>query len=145
MAAHHQLLTPAQAAAIKEAVIAAELKSSGQIRVFVEEHCGEDLMHRAAEVFAERELHKTTHRNAVLIYLAIKDRKFAILGDAGIHGKVGEDLWHGIKHKMQEHFRAGQFTEGLIEGIAMAGDKLVEHFPKNRNDKNELPDDVIFG
>src|ERR1041385_8459914 len=131
MPVHEQLLTPAQSAAIKEAVIAAELKTSGEIRVFVEEHCGEDLMHRAAEIFAERELHKTELRNAVLIYLAVKDRRFAILGDAGIHAKVGDDFWNGIKERMQGHFRAGRFTEGLIDGITMAGDKLIEHFPRS--------------
>ena len=134
-----------QVAAIREAVIAAELKTSGEIRVYIEKSCGKNLMDRAANVFAKLKLHKTAARNGVLFYLAVEDRQFAILGDMGINAKVPGDFWDHIKDHMQGRFRSGHFTEGMIEGINMAGDKLLEHFPYERTDLNELTDDVVFG
>jgi uncharacterized membrane protein len=134
-----------QVAAIKEAVVAAELKTSGEVRVYIESSCGKSLMDRAADIFVKLELHKTAARNGVLFYLAIEARQFAILGDKGINAKVPPNFWDNIKEHMQERFRTGHFTEGLIEGITMAGDKLVEHFPYERTDLNELMDDVVFG
>jgi uncharacterized membrane protein len=134
-----------QIAAIKEAVAAAELQTSGEVRVYIESECGSSLMDRAADVFAKLDLHKTTARNGVLFYLAVDDRQFAILGDEGIHAKVPADFWDSIKEDMQAHFRAGEFTEGLTDGILTAGEKLKEHFPHEREDINELLDDVVFG
>ena len=136
---------PDQVAAIKEAVIAAELKTSGEIRVYIENESGEVVLDKAANVFKQLDLHKTKARNGVLFYLAIQDRQFAILGDAGINEKVPADFWDNIKEHMQNRFRDGHFTEGMIEGIGMAGEKLQQHFPYTREDLNELEDDVIFG
>jgi uncharacterized membrane protein len=89
-------------------------------------------------------MHKTKLRNGVLFYLAIKDKKFAILGDAGINAAVPGDFWEKIKNYMQEEFRKGNFTEGLCEGIRMAGEQLKSHFPYQSDDVNELPDDISF-
>jgi uncharacterized membrane protein len=136
---------PDQEAAIKEAVLAAELKTSGEIRVYIEKKFGDNVLDRAAEIFDELKLQKTKHRNGVLFYLAVEDRQFAVLGDKGIHRKVPADFWDNIKEKMQDYFREGRFTEGLIEGINMAGEKLMEYFPHKRTDVNELPDEVVFG
>ena len=127
------------------AVKEAERKTSGEIRVHIEATCGEhDVMDRAATVFAMLELHRTRLRNGVLFYLALDDRKFAILGDAGINAAVPENFWDTIKQHMQVQFRQGKFTEGMIEGIKMAGQKLVERFPYMKDDINELPDEISF-
>ena len=132
-------------ALIKSAVQEAELNTSGEIRVHIENRCREDVMDRAAWWFAKLEMHKTEKRNGVLFYLAVKDRKFAILGDAGINAVTPEDFWDQIKEKMLAHFRESRFAEGLREGILMAGEQLKAHFPYQKDDVNELSDDISFG
>lgn len=128
-------------AAIKEA----ELNTSGEIMVHIEQRCKEDALDRAAGVFDMLALQETELRNGVLFYLAVKDHKFAILGDAGINQKTGENFWTEIKDVMQEKFKSGDFTGGLVQGIGMAGEKLKEHFPFKSDDKNELSDEISFG
>ncbi len=128
-------------AAIKEA----EKNTSGEIRLFIEEECGKNVLDRAAFIFSELEMHKTKQRNGVLFYLATSSRQFAILGDVGIHSKVDRDFWHAIKHEMQNYFTEGNFLKGLTIGIKMSGEALKLHFPYDKKDKNELSDDIIFG
>ena len=128
-------------AEIKEA----EKNTSGEIRLFIEDDCGENVLDRAAFIFKELEMHKTKERNGVLFYLATDSRQFAILGDQGIHSKVEKDFWHSIKHQMQNYFTEGNFLKGLTIGIKMSGDALKKYFPYNKNDKNELSDDIVFG
>ena len=128
-------------AAIKEA----EENTSGEIRLFIEDHCGENVLDRAAFIFSELEMHKTKERNGVLFYLATSSKQFAILGDKGIHSKVEKDFWHVIKHKMQNHFTEGDFLKGLTIGIKMSGEVMKLHFPHHKKDKNELSDDIVFG
>lgn len=128
-------------AEIKEA----EKNTSGEIRLFIEDDCGENVLDRAAFIFKELEMDKTKERNGVLFYLATDSRQFAILGDQGIHSKVEKDFWHAIKHQMQNYFTEGNFLKGLTIGIKMSGDALKKYFPYNKNDKNELSDDIVFG
>ena len=90
-------------------------------------------------------MQKTEQRNGVLIYLAVKDRKFAILGDAGINAVTPDDFWDSIKEKMVKHFSEGDFSSGLKEGILMAGVALKDHFPYEDGDVNELSDEISFG
>lgn len=130
---------------IKSAVKEAELKTSGEIRVHLDNHCREDVMDRAAWWFGRLDMHKTQQRNGVLFYLAVKDQKFAILGDAGINAATPEDFWDSIKEHMTEHFSQGNFSLGLKEGILMAGKALKEHFPHQEDDVNELSDEISFG
>lgn len=131
---------------IKSAIEEAELNTSGEIRVHLENHCKtENVLDRAAQMFAQLNMHKTEARNGVLIYMAVKDHKFAIIGDAGINAKVEEDFWDITKEKMLKHFKSGDLTQGLVEGILCAGERLKEHFPYQKNDKNELSDDISFG
>ena len=130
---------------IKSAVKEAELNTSGEIRVHLDNRCREDVMDRAAWWFAKLEMHRTEQRNGVLFYLAVRDRKFAILGDAGIHAVTPDNFWDGIKEKMAEHFEAGDFSGGLREGILLAGEALKSHFPHQADDINELSDDISFG
>ena len=130
---------------IKSAVKEAELNTSGEIRVHIDNHCREDVMDRAAWWFGKLEMQKTEQRNGVLFYLAVKDQKFAILGDAGINAVTSDDFWDRIKEKMLTNFSEGTFATGLQEGILMAGEQLKEHFPYQDDDVNELSDDISFG
>lgn len=130
---------------IKAAVQEAELNTSGEIRVHIDNHCKEDVLDRAAWWFSRLEMQKTEKRNGVLFYLAVKDRKFAILGDAGINEVTPDDFWDTIKERMLDHFKEGEFAAGLNQGILLAGEALKEHFPYQSDDVNELPDDISFG
>ncbi len=130
---------------IKQAIIHAEADTSGEIRVHIEDHCKGDVMERATKVFSKLKMHKTKLRNGVLFYLAVQDRKFAILGDAGIHKAVQDAFWVSIKSGMQQQFKEGKFTEALCEGLLKTGEQLKIHFPHQRDDVNELKDEVSFG
>ena len=132
-------------ALIKSAVKEAELNTSGEIRVHIDNHCREDVMDRAAWWFGKLEMQKTEQRNGVQFYLAVKDNKFAILGDAGINAVSPDDFWDVIKEKMLASFKEGEFAAGLVEGILMAGEQLKKHFPHQDDDVNELSDDISFG
>jgi len=129
---------------IKKAVEDAERHTSGEIRVCLEKNCSEDVLDRAAKYFHKLDMHKTKLRNGVLIYLATVDRKFAIIGDAGINKAVPEGFWDDAKEAMLEHFKFGNLVEGITTGIAMAGEHLQKYFPHQLDDKNELPDDIAF-
>ncbi len=130
---------------IKNAIHAAEFNTSGEIRVHIEKFCKEDVLDRAAYLFEKLEMHKTELRNGVLFYLAIEDHRFAILGDAGINQKVPDDFWEKIKEEMAANFKEGHFAQGLTTGILKAGEKLKQHFPRQKDDVNELSDEISFG
>ena len=130
---------------IIDAIETAEKQSSGEIQVHIENRCTEDVLDRAAEVFALLKMHKTELRNGVLFYLAVKDHKFAVLGDKGINAVVPTNFWDDVKELMQNHFRKGEFTKGLREGILLAGNQLKSHFPDKGDGKNELPNTISFG
>jgi len=130
---------------ITSAIQSAENETSGEIRVHLEKSCVGNVLDRAAQVFENLAMHKTKLRNGVLIYLAYEDRKFAILGDAGINSAVPENFWDDIKIRMQSRFRSGHFVEGLCEGVEMAGKQLKSNFPRQGDDVNELPDKISFG
>ena len=133
-------------AEVEAAISQAELQTSGEIRIFVEDHCkDDDVLDRAAYLFAELEIHKTDLRNGVLFYMAVKDHRFAILGDGGINAKVPDDFWDHIKSHMVAKFKEGEIPSGLKEGILMAGEALKSHFPLQDNDENELSNEVVIG
>lgn len=138
-------ITDDQRIAIKEAIRKAELRTSGEIRVFFEDHSEDGPLNRAAFIFDELGMNKTALRNGVLIYIAFVDRKFAIIGDAGINERVGAAFWDDIKAKMLQNFSAGKMADGIIEAIGASGEALARYFPFERNDSNELSDDVVFG
>lgn len=129
---------------ITGAVKEAELNTSGEIRVHIESDCKEDVLDRAAFLFEKLEIHKTELRNGVLFYLSIKDRKFAILGDAGINAVTPDNFWEEIKETVINHFKKSEFDIGLSTGIKMAGQALKEHFPYQKDDVNELSDEISF-
>lgn len=105
-----------------------------------------DPIDRAKEIFLQLGMEKTDERNATLVYVAFEDRQAAILGDAGIHQKVGQTYWETEVKKMLLYFRQQQLTEGLCQVITDIGEALHQHFPySSEHDKNELPDDIVFG
>lgn len=132
----------------KEAMVAAigqaEKDTSGEIRIHFENHSKKDVLDRATEVFAELKMHRTTLRNGVLVYIALEDKKLAIIGDAGINSKVPSDFWDSIKNRMVEKFREGKICEGVCEAVDEAGLQLKQYFPCRQDDVNELPDDLSF-
>jgi uncharacterized membrane protein len=127
--------------AIKEA----ELNTSGEIRVHVSSKCDSNVLDSASYWFEKLKMHKTELRNGVLFFLATKDQKFAILGDVGINNKVPDNFWDNIKEEVLSNFKNGNFDEGLRKGILMAGEQLKSHFPHQKDDVNELNDEISFG
>lgn len=128
--------------AISHAVSLAENRTSGEIRVCVERVCEGNPLDRAAYYFEKLGMDKTALKNGVLIYLAVNDHKFAIIGDKGIDVKVPEDFWEETKNTMTAHFHAQQIVEGIIAGIRVAGEQLKHYFPVAGDDINELPNEV---
>ncbi len=130
---------------IRSAISWAELDSSGQIRVHIEDHCQGDPRLRAREVFVKLGMSDTELRNAVLFYVAIDNRKFAIISDTGINEKTGPGFWDEVKQVMLNHFREARFADGLYEAITITGEQLKKHFPHQKYSRNELPDELTFG
>lgn len=141
----NHFFTAEQQEQIKQAIREAEMQTSGEIRVHLEDECNEDIMDHAAFIFKTLNMHKTDLRNGVLFYLAVKNHRFAILGDAGINLRVEPDFWNKISERMQQKFSQQQFTEGLVEAIKEAGVALKFHFPRSSSDVNELSDELSFG
>lgn len=137
--------TEVQQKQVTDAIKAAELNTSGEIRVHIESNCKEDVLDRAAFIFKKLEMNKTELRNGVLFYISVDDHKLAILGDAGINAKVPKDFWGEIKDFLISAFREGKYAEGLSEGIIKAGEQLKQHFPYQKDDVNELSNEISYG
>lgn len=132
---------------IVKAIRHAEQRTSGEVRVFVESRCSwVDAIYRAAEIFFTLQMEKTEQRNAVLVYIALKDRQLAVFGDEGIHKKVGTEYWHKVVAEMLSTFNKEDYAKGIAECVIQIGEALTTHFPFDRDtDKNELPDTIVFG
>ena len=129
------------------AIQKAEQRTSGEVRVFVESRCRfVDAIDRAKEIFFQLQMDKTEERNGSLVYVAVKDRQAAVFGDEGIHQKVGQKYWEEEVNKMMVCFRQQKLSDGIAQVVSDIGDALHEYFPFDRDtDKNELPDDIVFG
>lgn len=132
---------------IVAAIRDAEKCTSGEVRVFVESKCKFiDPLDRAVEIFSELKMQNTQDHNAVLLYVALKDRQLAVYADSGIHEKVGDQFWKEVVNKILSHFNKKNYAEGISQCIKEIGEALQENFPYNKDeDKNELPDEIIFG
>ncbi len=130
-----------------EAIQKAEQQTSGEVRIFVESKCRYvDALDRAQEIFFSLKMNETELRNGTLIYVAIKDKQAAVFGDEGIHQKVGQKYWEDEVKKMLSHFRNQKLADGICQGIFDLGEALKFYFPYNSGtDKNELPDEIVFG
>ena len=137
-----QFLSKEDEEAVVAAIKEAELHTSGEIRVHIEAHTDEDHFEHALKVFQQLEMHQTEQRNGVLVYIAVDDHQFVILGDEGINKLVADDFWNNTKDVMQAHFRKGDFRAGLVEGILKAGQELKTHFPYEKGDEDELSNEI---
>ncbi len=142
-----RFFTPPERMSIVEAIRQAERLTSGEIRVYVESHCRYmEALDRAAEIFTGLKMDQTARRNGVLLYVALKDRQLAVYGDKGIHEKVGAGYWHQELSLMKQHFSQELYAEGIRQCILDIGKALQSYFPFDQaTDKNELPDDIVFG
>ena len=129
---------------IMQAIGLAENATSGEIRVHLEEKSGADVLKRATQIFTKLNLHKTELKNGVLIYLAVKDKKFAIIGDEGINNVVPANFWDTIKNNMQTAFSESRFLDGIIAAINETGEQLKHFFPVASSDINEVSDEISF-
>ena len=130
---------------IIQAIRDAEHQTSGEIRLHLESRCKGDALERTVRIFEKLKMHETRLRNGTLIYLAVKDQKFAIFGDEGINSIVSDNFWQDVKDEMRNLFIKGKFLEGLTSGIFMVGEKLKTDFPYQQDDENELSDDISIG
>lgn len=139
--------SPDERARIIDAIRVAEMQTSGEIRLFVESRCKYvDPVDQASEIFWRLKMDQTVERNGVLIYVAIKDHQLAIIGDEGIHQRVGSQFWDKEVVNMLKHFQNKEFVAGIIAVVEDIGEALGTHFPYvTSTDKNELPDDIVFG
>jgi len=128
--------------AVTRAIARAEGRTSGEIRVHLEATCPGDPTPRAVAVFERLGMHRTARRNGVLIYVAIEDRKLAVIGDAGVHERVAPDYWQGLSGTLVAHFREGRPRDGLVTAIREVGEELRRHFPRAPDDRDELSDEV---
>jgi uncharacterized membrane protein len=141
------LFNDAEQQQIVTAIQAAEHRTSGEIRVYVESRCRYvNPLHRAAEIFAGLNMEKTAARNGVLVYVALKDRQLALFGDEGINLKVGSAFWNEQVRNILGHFNKADYAGGIARVVTEIGAALQKHFPYDKGtDKNELPDDIVFG
>jgi|ERR1035437_1449313 uncharacterized membrane protein len=130
---------------IESAIQAAEENTSGEVCVHIENKCKGDVVECATNIFRKLKMHKTELRNGVMLFVAVRDKKFAVIGDAGIHKNVPEGFWDTVRDKMLEKFKQEKFTDGLCLGIEMTGRELKKYFPHLATDKNELSNEVTFG
>jgi uncharacterized membrane protein len=129
------------------AIQKAEQRTSGEVRVFVESRCRfVDAIDRAKELFFQLGMDKTAERNGTIVYVAVKDKQAAVFGDEGIHQKVGQKYWEDAINKMMVCFKQANLADGIEQAVFTIGEALYQNFPYNREtDKNELPDDIVFG
>lgn len=140
-----ELLKHLDVARIEAALHAAEKRTAGELRVSVSPFFWGDVRLAAEQAFERLGMTQTRARNAVLFFVVPSRKKFVVLGDSGIHEKVGQPFWDGIAGAMQEKFRVGDFTGGLVAGIEHVAEALASHFPWTEADVNELPNEVDFG
>ena len=132
---------------VVEAIRKAEQRTSGEVRVFVESRCRfVDAIDRAVELFFQLEMDKTAERNGTIVYVAVKDKQAAVFGDEGIHQKLGQKYWEEEVNKMMVCFKQANLADGIIQCVTDIGEALYQNFPYDqKTDKNELPDDIVFG
>ena len=138
-------LTKEEEQEIVNAISKAEKNTSGEIRVHIEKETSLAAIDRAMEVFRSLNMEDTQERNGVIIYVAVKSHQFAIYGDKGINEKVADDFWNCTKDVMANHFKHGNFKDGLIESILNAGEQLQKYFPYQNNDADELSNEISKG
>jgi uncharacterized membrane protein len=144
MSTAKKFFSAAEKNAIVNAIRKAESQTSSEIRVHVEDNCESDVINRAIAVFNKIGMQKTPLRNAVLIYIAVADRKFAVIGDEAMNNKVAPDYWTTISMQLGNSFKNGHYGKGVMDAIETIAATLSAHFPILKSDTNDLPDDISF-
>jgi uncharacterized membrane protein len=139
-----KFLSKVETEGINSAIKAAERKTSGEIKVVIARHCWGRLEGKAAKIFGQFGLDKTEKRNCVLILFVVTNREFLIHGDQGIHDRVGQGFWDEIRDKMAAYFERDEFGEGISEGVSLIGERLSEYFPYQRDDIDEISDEIVY-
>lgn len=143
---HKRLIPREEEKTIVEAIKLAEKQTSGEIRVHIESECKEKSpIARAIFIFDAIGMHQTKLRNGVLIYVALKSKKFAIIGDSGINAVIPDNFWNSTRDSLKEHFKIGKITEGIKEAILSTGEILKKEFPYQSDDINEQSDEISYG
>jgi len=137
-------LTATERQRVQGAIGVAEKRTSGEIRVHLEDHIEDDVLDHAAFIFEELGMHRTRDRNGVLIYLSVADRKVAVVGDAGINAAVPDGFWTDVVGVLKLHLAAGRHADGLCEAVHLVGEKLVSYFPLKRDDRDELSNEISY-
>ncbi len=140
-----ELLSPEDLERVRDAVRQAEGRTSGEIRVHLDDTIVDDVLDHAAFVFEELGMHRTNERNGVLIYVSVAQRRAAVVGDAGINERLPAGYWNETLGVILEQFKADRYVEGLCMGVQRLGEQLRTHFPRAADDRNELSDDVSIG
>jgi uncharacterized membrane protein len=138
-------LSPAEEQRLLDAIAHAETLTSGELRIVVWEHPCNDPMREAWRQFEALKMRATAERNGVLILLAPKARRFAVIGDEGIHQHCGAAFWTEIAAEMSTLFKAGRAIDGLVPAVGRIGELLSRHFPRKPDDRNELPNTIVRG
>ena len=145
MASAKDFFNEAEQEAIVTAIRKVELYTSGEIRVHVDDRCDQDAFDRAVKLFQHLKMDTKPFRNAVLIYVAVKDRKFSVVGDEAMHEKVGNQYWKVITQQLHNDFQQANYGNGIIKAVETIGATLAKYFPNvDELDRNELPDDISF-
>jgi len=145
MPTRRRLMRQIDIAAVRAAIAASEKRTSAEIRVSVSVFFWGDVERASHRAFDRLGMRNTRDRSGVLIFLVPARRKFAVVGDQGIHERAGDDFWRAVAAAMQVHFRNSEFTAGLVAGVTALADELAVHFPPEAGDHNQLPDDVDLG
>jgi uncharacterized membrane protein len=140
-----RFLSEADLHGVAAAIAAAEKQTSAEVRVHLDARCPGDAMAQAVAVFERLGMHRTAERHGVLIYVAIEDRKLAVLGDQGIHDRLGQTYWDRLVQDILAHFRDERPRDGLLHALGEVGAALRQHFPRRSDDDNELPDQLSIG
>jgi uncharacterized membrane protein len=140
-----KFLSPADLHEVARAVGEAEDRTSGEIRVHLDARCPGDPLARAVELFERLGMTRTALRSGVLIYVAVEDRKLAVIGDAGVHQRVGAEYWDRLRAALVAHLREGRPRDGLVAAVREVGETLARHFPRAPDGRNELSDEVSLG
>ncbi len=138
------LLSIDQEQIIIEAIKEAERNTSGEIRIHISNKEGSGSLVYAQNIFQEQNMHATKYRNGILLHISPIEKTFSVVGDQGIHQKVKQEFWDKLKEAVVEHFKQGDFYEGILFAVKQTGEKLNQYFPIDEDDKNELSDEISY-
>jgi uncharacterized membrane protein len=139
-----KFLCKAETSAVNAAIKQAERRSSAEVKVVLARHCWGDIKAKAHRIFRDWGLDRTAQRNCVLLLFVVANREFLIYGDEGIHSQVGADFWNDVRDEMAEAFRRDECGAGIARGVQRIGEKLAQYFPWQRDDVDEIPDEIVY-